>query len=1010
MAGFNEANTVQAPVLDLLVKAGWKHVPGNQLARATEDVLLTGELTAALARLNPVIAEKPARGQEIIDDLQRVILNVHEDGLVPTSQALLPWLQGRKTHQFLGTEDFRTITLMDFKNPDRNSFIVSDEVTFGAPGDTSRFDLVLWINGIPVVVIETKTRFNHKVTWVNAARDIHDIYETKRPGFFVPNAFSVATDGRELRYGSIRQPIDSWNMWGSTTDDPLMSGWERVARSVELLLNPAMVLSIIRDFTIYEVHRVSGRPPVLVKIVPRYPQVEAVNAILDRALHGTKRQGLIHHTQGSGKTLAMLFAAMRLTQEPALRNPTILAIADRVQLITQMANQFTRAGLKSTVSPEDSDSLRRLLAADRRGVIFSTVHKFNQAGLLSERENIIVLVDEAHRTQEGQLGKHLRAALPNARFFGFTGTPIADEDRNTFELFGDPDDPGHALNTYDSDRSIADGTTVPIHVAPRLVDFHVRKEELDQAFDDLADDEGLTEEQKNTLAAQATRTRTFFANPERVRKVVADMVEHFYSTVDPLGMKAQVVVYDRGLCVDYHEELTRQLKERAGEGEPDEAGVVMSVNSKDDPRMHPYRLAESEEEQLLDRFRAHGDRLKFLIVTSKLGTGFDAPIEGVMYLDKPMKLHTLFQTITRTNRTWRHPVTKQEKLNGLIVDYVGLGEGFARAMHPANPQAARKQIDAESLVDLFEAELKVTLVRFVGIDRTDFSFDTLTEVSRRLPDADQENDFKLQFEMLQGLWESAWPNLRLEQHKADYRWLARVYEYLTPADTGTPLLWEQLGAKTMQLVHGAISDVSVKKYGADLVIADHVTIRLLVETGAIKEPTPGEPVTVSAEEVLDTIASRLKKRLQGANGSHPAYQSIAERLDRLREQQVTKAKEGIDLLKAVLEIATDLTAAEKAEDAAGRPGLDLLPDPNIGALTQIFREYKPEGTPVVLDKVVVDIDQVVKEASRDWENWARTRNGDRQVRGAIRKVLKHYSLPIQGDLFDKAYKYVSENY
>ncbi|POH60304.1 type I restriction endonuclease subunit R [Arthrobacter glacialis] len=1011
MAGFNEANTVQQPILELLVQAGWKHVPGNQLPRHTEDTLLTSELADSLAMLNPMISENPSRADEILTILQRRILSAREDGTVQTNHAFVQWIRGLKTHQYRGTKPFHPVTLIDFKDLSRNSFIVSDEVTFGTPKSAARFDLVLWVNGLPLVVIETKTRMNARITWLNAAKDIHAAYEPGWPGFFVPNALSVATDGRELHYGSIGQPIDSWGVWGSTEDDAQLSGWERVKRSVELLLAPAMLLSVVNEFTIFETVKQPGRAPKLIKIVPRYPQVEAVTAIHERALHGTKRQGLIHHTQGSGKTLAMLFAAAKLVNEPALRNPSVIVIADRIQLVSQMYGQFERAGMESIEAPEDSPALRQLLAQDRRGIIFSTVHKFKNFGLLSARDNIMVLVDEAHRTQEGQLGQHLRAAFPNAKFFGFTGTPIADDDRNTFALFGDPEDPGHAMNTYNSDRSIADGTTVPIHVSPRLVDFHVRKEELDQAFDDLADEESLDEAAKNFLATRATRTRTFFANPERVQKVCADILDHFYSAIDPLGMKAQIVVFDRGLCVDYYEELNRQLAVRSDAGAPDEIAVVMSLPGKENPDWNKFKLTDQEEEVLLDRFRAHGDNLKFLVVTSKLGTGFDAPIEGVMYLDKPLKLHTLFQTITRTNRTWRNPVTKQEKLHGLIVDYVGLGEGFSRAMSPADPEHARELMDAESLVDQFEAELKTTLVRFVGIDRTDFSNAALTEADKRLPNLDEISEFTVQFGMLQGLWEAAWPNLRLEKYQADYKWLAKIYATLAPSNAIDELLWMRLGAKTLELVHGHIGDVTIENAAVDLVIVDQDTIEQLFEQGALDpEKDPKGTTTVSTTEVIDTIANRLKKRLAGHNGNHEVYRSIAERLDRLRERRVTQARDNLEILKSALEIATDVTAAEKAEDTGGTAGLDLLPSPKIGALTQIFLEFKPEDTPAMLDKVVAEIDEVVREVSTGWDGWAKTRGGDRRVRNSIRIVLTHYGFPIQGDLFDRAYSYVAENY
>ncbi len=1009
-AHFNESNTVQQPILGILVKAGWKHVPGGQLNRHTEDVLIESELAAALTRMNPAIAEDPDRGGEVFGPLRALLLSARDDGLVPTNQHFLQWLRGQKTHRFEGRERNEPVTLIDFTHPAANNLIVSDEVTMGTPGKVARFDLVLWVNGIPLVVIETKTRLNTKITWLHAAHEIHTIYEPGWPEFFVPNAFSVATDGKELHFGAVGQDIESWSVWGSTEDDPKSNGWPRVQRSVELLLSPETVLSIVAEYTAFELKGKHSGKPRLRKIVPRYPQVEAVRAIHDRALHGIKRQGLIHHTQGSGKTLAMLFAAVKLVNEPKLKNPSIVLIADRIQLVSQMYRQFVRAGMPSLQAPESAAELRRILSQDQRGIIFTTVHKFKNAGVLNNRDNIVVLVDEAHRTQEGQLGKHLRAAFPNARFFGFTGTPIADEERNTYELFGDPDDPNHAMNTYDSDRSIADGTTVPMHVSPRLVDFHIRKDALDQAFNELAAEESLSEEEQDFIAAKATDARTFFANPERLEKVCADIIEHFYSTVDPLGLKAQVVVYDRGLCVAYHEELNRQLATRT-QARPaaDEAAVVMSVGSKDNASWQPLKLSDAQEEILLGRFRTHGDPLKFLIVTSKLGTGFDAPIEGVMYLDKPMKLHTLYQTITRTNRVWKNPVTGQEKLYGLIVDYVGLGDGFARAMAPSNPEHARKRIDIDSLLEQFDVEIANTLDRFAGIDRKNTGFESLQVAHDRLPDENAMERFAAQFGMLQGIWEAAYPDVRLELHRDDYKWLSKVYASVSPTDTTRDLLWRRLGAKTLELVHRHIGEVTVKDTGVDVVIADEGTIRRLIEAGVIDpDEGSGESQTMTASEVVDNIAARLRKRLEGENRDHAAYHSIAERLERLRERQLAKAQESVDFLQDLLDLARDLAAAEKAEDEGGTAGLDLLPDPNVGALTQIFEEYKPEGAPVIVGKVVSDIDAIVKHVR--WDGWSGTREGDREVRKAIRKILAHYGLPAEGELFNRAYGYVAENY
>lgn len=1009
MAGFNEASTVQKPILDLLVQAGWKHVPGNELDRRVEDAFVESDLVAALARMNPAVGEDASRATEVLTPLRALLLSALDDGLVATNQRFLEWLRGQKTHRLQGRNSFEAVRLIDFEHPEANSLIVSDEVTMGPAGHQARFDLVLWVNGIPLVVIETKTRLQARTTWINAAREIHDVYEPGWPEFFVPNAFSVGTDGKELHYGGVGTEIDQWGVWGSTTDPVAPAGWDRVKRSAELLMAPANVLAVVNDFTAFELKGRHSASATLHKIVPRYPQVEAVEAIHARALHGTKRQGLVHHTQGSGKTIAMLFAAVKLVNESRLANPSVILVADRVQLVSQMYRQFMRANMPALENPATAADLRQLLAQDRRGIVFTTVHKFKGAGELNTRENIIVLVDEAHRTQEGQLGQHLRKAFPNARFFGFTGTPIADEDRNTYELFGDPDDPNHAMNTYDSDRSIADGTTVPMHVSPRLVDFHIRREELDKAFDELAAEEGLSEEEQEFVAAKAISTRTFFANPERIRAVCADILQHFFSTIDPLGMKAQIVVFDRALCVAYTEELNRLLAERAGAGNADEAALVMSVQSKENTDWQKYKLSDAQEEQLLGRFRSYGDRLKFMVVTSKLGTGFDAPIEGVMYLDKPMKLHTLYQAITRTNRNWKNPETGQEKLYGLIVDYVGLGEGFARAMRPADPETARKELEVDALVEQFEEELANILDRFAGIDRTSGGFEALEAAHERVPDGRARDRFAVQFGLVQGIWEAVWPHEGLEPHRDDYKWLSKVYASIMPADTTRDLLWHRIGAKTLQLVHGHIGDVSVQDSGVNAVIADEGTIQRLLDAGVIDtDEEDGESRVVTVAEVVDNIASRLRRRLAGGNGDHPVYRSLAERLERLRERQFTKAQESISLLEEFLVLARDLTSAEKAENQDGARGLDLLPDPNIGALTQIFEEYKPEGTPIILEKVVVDIDKIVKEVR--WPGWARQKGGDREVRQAIMSVLHHYGLPLSGELFDRAYSYVAENY
>jgi type I restriction enzyme R subunit len=1009
VASFSELSVVQKPVIDLLVENGWTHIPGSALQRDRTASIVEPEVRAALIRLNPLIAAKPDRADEVLLQLRRTLGQTRDKGLVQANKDLLPWLRGLHTIQFTDHDVHEPIRFIDFDDLATNTFVISDEVTFGPIGDSCRFDIVLWVNGLPLIVGEAKSMTDSALSWFNGAKDIHDNYEKGHPEFFAANVLSFATDGRELEYGAVGRDPSEWAAWGSTDSRATLGGWERVKLSIESLLNPTTVLRILSDYVLFESDDRDGKT-VLSKIVPRYPQYEAVEAIYNRVLEGKKKRGLVFHTQGSGKTLAMAYAAVKLMRSPKLKNPTLVLIADRVQLVQQTYDQFRVTGMPALAVAKSTGELREFLATDQRGAIFTTVHKFNGAGLLNKRDNIIVLIDEAHRTQEGSLGQQLRAALPNASFYGFTGTPIADADRNTYTLFGDPDDPGHALNTYDSDRSIADGMTVPMHVSARLVKFNIDKEALEAEFQALALAENLDDADKEVLASKLGRLSTFVANPERIRAVCQDIVDYFYATIDPLGMKAQIVVYDRAMCAAYSDELQRLLAERAAaRDEPaDEVAVVMHVTGKGDEDLARFKLSDSAEERILNRFRSVHDPLKFIIVTSKLGTGFNAPIEGVLFLDRPLKLHTLFQTITRTNRTWKNPDTGQEKQYGLVVDYFGLGEGFARAMLPADPDRKQREIETDGLLDVFEDELASILERFAGIDRSAGDFASFGEGRRRLPDATAVERFAAKYGIVSGIWEALYPEMRLEKHKDDYVWLTKIYNGMSDRDLSATRIWRKLGAKTLALVHNNITDIEVSDPGFNAVLADEETINRLREKGLIGPDVNPDNLAKTAAQTVDDIATRIKRRMAGPAGGHPIYRSLADRLEKLREAQLMRSSDSIDYLHEIFVLARDLTLAERVEEEAGVEGLNLLPDPRVGALTQIFEEYVPADAPVILGNVVRSIDDIVTDVRYD--GWHKDRQGDKLVRIEIRRVLRGYGLPMTGELFDRAYAYIAANY
>jgi type I restriction enzyme, R subunit len=998
--GIAEA-AVQAALVERLARLGWAFVPGRALDRQPDSVLVEADIVDALIRLNPAIAEDHARVDEVLPRLRAAILAVRDDGLIEANRRMLSWLRGQETVAFMGTGKFVPVRLIDFDRPRLNRLVVSTEVTFHPGTEERRYDLVLWVNGIPLVVGETKTPVSGQASWLNGAIDIHRLYEQRTPGFFVPNALSFATDGKDFRYGAVLQAPETWLPWARTSEPIELPGLARVLHAAELLLSPALLLDVVRTYTLFS-RRSSTAGGYAVKVIPRYPQVEAVEAIVARVRDRQRRQGLVWHHQGSGKTLLMAFAASKLRAQKDLDAPTILVVLDRLDLIEQVAAEFGSVGLPTLQVAHTKEELRRLLREDSRGVIVTTVFRFAEAGLLNERSNIVVMVDEAHRTQEGRLGLDMREALPNAKFIGLTGTPISTEDRNTWATFGDPDDPGGVLNHYSVERSIADGATLPIHVETRLVDFHIDRPALDQAFAELADAERLDEDERGYLARRASRVDQLLKTPARVEAVCADVVAHYRAKIEPLGQKAQIVAFDRELCARYLDEIRKHLR-------PGEEATVVMTTAKDDPEeWAEFDRERDEEQRIRDRFLDPDDPLKFLIVTAKLLTGFDAPVEGVMYLDKPLKAHTLFQAVCRTNRRWTNARTGQEKLNGLVVDYIGLGEELAKAV-AVKDLGERRRLPAavDELYAILEGEVAHLMARFAGIGREDAGYEQLLAAHERLPSVDDRADFAADFLRAEALFEILWPDTRLRPVEDDYRWLAKVYKSLQPGVDANALLWHRLGAKTAELIGEYVTDVEVDDDGVETVAIDAETFEALRQLTVFGDDPPGlgKPLP-STDEVLATIEGRLARKLIGGV-VHPVWRTLADRLEELRRARVAGARDSVEFLKRLLDIARSMVGAERAE-AEGRLDSFQVLDPDRGALTQILQEYAPPGVPVIVEHVVDEIDAIVKPIRGS--HWQESQPGDRQVRKELRLVLSRNGLPNTGELFDHAYAYIREHY
>jgi type I restriction enzyme R subunit len=742
-----------------------------------------------------------------------------------------------------------------------------------------------------------------------------------------------------------------------------------VEKAAASMLRPAMVLDMLDSFTAFATQKGKQR----IKIIARYQQVDGVNKIVARVVAGQPRKGLIWHFQGSGKSLLMLFAARKLRLHPALRNPTVLIVVDRVDLNSQIAGTFYAADMANLVRPSTRKDLQHLLESDARKVAITNIHLFGEAdGVLNARDNIIVLVDEAHRTQEGDLGRKMRDALPNAFLFGLTGTPINRADKNTFYAFGADTDEGGYMSRYGLNDSIRDGATKELHFEPRLVDLHIDQKAIEEAYAELT--HGLTDEDRDRLGKAAAKISILVKAPKRIAAICADIAKHFQEKVAPNGFGAQVVTFDRESCLLYKQELDRHLP-------PEVSDVVISVNSSE-PEYAAFKRDRDAEEKLLDRFRDPKDPLKIIIVTSKLLTGFDAPILQTMYLDKPLRDHTLLQAICRTNRPYG-----EQKTHGLIVDYLGIFDDVAQALKFDEEGVQKAVSNIAELVNALPTALQKCLAYFAGVDRSLTGYEGLIAAQECIPNNDLRDAFAAEFSVLARIWEALSPDPVLTQYESDYRWLAQVYESLKPSSGTGRLLWHRLGAKTIELIH---ENVHVDAIRDDL---DTLVLDAELLEAVLGNPDPEK----KAKEISVKLTGRLRKHV-----GNPKFKALGERLEDLKNRHQQGLLLSIDFQKELLALAKDLVKTERET-----PEEEDI-DRGKAALTELFEEARNGNTPVMVKRVVDDIDAIVREVR--FEGWQATHAGEREVKKALRQTLFKYKLHQEAEIFERAYGYIREYY
>jgi type I restriction enzyme R subunit len=716
MARLTES-TVEDAALGWLEALGYAVLHGPDIAAGEpgaersdpnyRDVLLERRLRQALARLNPDLPP------EALEDAYRKLTRVDAPSLVERNRALHRLLVDGVTVEYRrkdGRVAGAQARVIDFDAPANNDWLAVNQFTVSEGQHTRRPDVVLFLNGLPLAVIELKNPADENAT-VWAAFQQLQTYQVQVPALFVTNAVLVVSDGVQARIGSLGAGKEWFKPWRTITgreDAPPQQPELQVV--LEGVFEQRRFLDLLRHFIVFEDSAAAGGGGgKLVKKMAGYHQFHAVNAAVEETLRaaqslatdrvaeppgryeagkrpggepGDRRVGVVWHTQGAGKSLTMAFYAGRVILHPAMANPTIVVLTDRNDLDDQLFGTFARCRdllRQPPVQAADRADLRAKLSVASGGVVFTTIQEFfpeekgDRHPVLSERRNIVVIADEAHRSQYDFIdgfARHMRDALPHASFVGFTGTPIEKTDANTRAVFGD------YISVYDIQRAVFDGATVPIYYESRLAKLELKESErpkIDPEFEEAT--EGEEVERKEKLKSKWAQLEAVVGSENRIKLIARDLVEHFENRLATMDGKAMVVVMSRRIAVELYRELVALRP--AWHGEDDEQGtlkVVMTGSAADPLDWQPHIRNKPRREALAARFRDAADPFRIVIVRDMWLTGFDAPSLHTMYVDKPMRGHGLMQAIARVNRVFK------DKPGGLVVDYLGLADELKQAL------------------------------------------------------------------------------------------------------------------------------------------------------------------------------------------------------------------------------------------------------------------------------------------------------------------------------------------
>ncbi|GIW81353.1 MAG: DEAD/DEAH box helicase [Gemmatales bacterium] len=988
---------VEQAALDWLAGLGWQTAFGPDLLETERGgdfslVVLEDRLRQALQRLNPNVPT------DALEEAFRKLTRPDRPSLVANNHLVHKFLvegvpvEYQRPDGSLGGD---LVRVLDFDDPENNDFLAVNQFTVVENRHERRPDIVLFVNGLPLAVVELKNPADEDATIWSAFNQLQT-YKQQIPSLFAYNEALVISDGVQARIGTLTADREWFMPWrtiaGEDLAPPSMPELQVVLQGV---FEKARFLQLVRHFIVFE-DEGGGK---LVKKMAGYHQFHAVNRAIDATVKaanqkGDRRVGVVWHTQGSGKSLTMAFYAGRVVLHPAMENPTLVVITDRNDLDDQLFGTFARCHELLRQQPVQAQSrahLRELLRTASGGVVFTTIQKFfptegeDQHPLLSDRRNIVVIADEAHRSQYDFIdgfARHMREALPNASFIGFTGTPIELTDRNTRAVFGD------YISIYDIERAVKDGATVPIYYESRLAKLELKEEErprLDEEFEEIT--EGEEVEHKERLKTKWAALEALVGTEKRLRLIAQDLVNHWESRLEAMDGKAMVVCMSRRICVDLYNEIVRLRPE--WHHEDDDKGVlkiVMTGSASDPPEWQPHIRNKARREALAKRFKDPKDPFKIVIVRDMWLTGFDAPCLHTMYVDKPMRGHGLMQAIARVNRVFK------DKPGGLVVDYLGLAHELKQALASYTESGGKGQtaIDQKEAVAVMKEKYEVCCDLFYSFDWSAWKLGSSQQRLSILPAAQEhilaQTDGKQRLmnavSDLSKAFALAVPHdaaLAIRDDVAFFQAVKAVLAKSAPGDRRSP---EEIDHAIRQIVSRAVaSDEVIDIFAAAGLKKPDISIlsdEFLAEVRGL--PQRNLAVEMLRKLLEGEIKTRRRKNVVQAR-------SFAEMLENSIKRYQNRAIETAQVIEELIALAKELREADRRGE-----GLRLT-DEELAFYDAL--ETNDSAVAVLGDQTLRTIAQELVKTVRAniTIDWTVRENVRAHLRVLVKRILRRYGYP-----------------